>query len=457
MAEGNRREKRGAGRGRGRPERRDFSKDRRDPETAAFRVLSELGALEKAFSLRDFAKQKASLEEILKALKPLRLRSIDELDFNTRGRLITTLLRVSRQRAPPAPSPPAPAQEPAAPTAAAEQPTPAPAPVEAAPADGASLDQSPAPQVEAAPQPEKPAAATVDEKAAVFADMMFALGSIWRAVADPRRAEVAFAASGRQPESESAAQPTEQAPPTEQASDWREQAKRLEAQKRTRDAARLHERHQSLAEAARLFEAGRDLKSAARCALAAKDWETARRILKSLPLEEGRNLLEKAEAYELLMERYVEASDFQNVARLYERAKQFDQAALAWERAGKLGNARKAYQRAKDEAGAQRIRVLEVEQLVQRGDRLGAAVLLLGESRREEAAQVLLALPAAKAFHFLQKVKLDEEAMSLARREIQQANAENKPAVKARWLEWSGDALGAAEAWEAAERKDKAK
>jgi len=53
-------------------------------------------------------------------------------------------------------------------------------------------------------------------------------------------------------------------------------------------------------------------------------------------------------------------------------------------------------------------------------------------------------------------VKLDEEAMSLARREIQQANAENKPAVKARWLEWSGDALGAAEAWEAAERKDKA-
>jgi len=28
--------------------------------------------------------------------------------------------------------------------------------------------------------------------------------------------------------------------------------------------------------------------------------------------------------------------------------------------------------------------------------------------------------------------------------------------VKARWLEWTGDALAAAEAWEKAERKDKA-
>lgn len=452
MAEGNRRERRGEPRGRRRPDRRDFSKDRRDPETAAFRVRSELGTLEKAYSQKDFAKQKASLEEILKALKPLRLRSIDELDFNTRGRLITTLLRVGRQTAPPeSPAPvAAAAQEPAASTAADEA-SAEPASAEGAPTDEASPDQPPAAQAEAAPQQEEPAAPPVDEKATAFAEMMFALGSIWRAVADPRRAEVAFAASGRQPESETAPPPIQ-----EHAADWREQAKQLEGQKRTRDAARLHERNQSFAEAARLFEAGRDLKSAARSAIAAKDLETARRILKLLPVEEGRNLLEKAGAYELLMERYVEASDFQNVARLYERAKQFDQAALAWERAGKLGSARKAYQRAKDEAGAQRIRDLEVEQLVQRGDRLGAAVLLMGENRREEAAQVLLALPAAKAFHFLQKAKLDEEAMALARREIQQANAENKPSVRARWLEWTGDTLAAAEAWEAAERKDKA-
>ena len=97
MAEGNRREKKTDRRSRGRADRPGFSRDRHDPEANAFRIRSELAPLEKAYSQKDFAKQKASLEEILKQLKPLRLRSIDQLDFNTSGRLITTLLRVGRQ------------------------------------------------------------------------------------------------------------------------------------------------------------------------------------------------------------------------------------------------------------------------------------------------------------------------------------------------------------------------
>ncbi len=442
MAEGNRREKRTERKGRGRPDRRGFSSDRHDPEANAFRVRSELASLEKAYSQKDFAKQKASLEEILRQLKPLRLRSIDQLDFNTRGRLITTLLRVGRQTAPPAPAaaseekqaapdaPVAPEEAPATPdTAVASEEAPVSPDAAAAPEEAPVLPPIGAegevqvasestPDTTGAPGTEKPPA-PVEDKAAAFADMMFTLGSIWRAVGDQRRAELAFAASGKQADQEQAvAAPA--APPTPG------------------------------------VEEGKDLKSALRRAVGAKDWDGARRIIKQIPAEESRAILEKAGAYELLMERYVETSDFQNVARLYERARQFDQAALAWERAGKLGNARKAYERVKDAEGAQRIRQLEVEELVKRGDRLGAAVLLLGENRRDEAARVLLALPSPKAFRFLQKVKLDDEAMALARREIQQAESENKPSAKARWLEWTGDALGAAEAWEKAERKDKA-
>jgi tetratricopeptide (TPR) repeat protein len=458
LAEGNRREKKTERRSRGRADRPGFSKDRHDPEANAFRIRSELAPLEKAYSQKDFAKQKASLEEILKQLKPLRLRSIDQLDFNTRGRLITTLLRVGRQTAPAAPV--AGSEKPVAADATSE-----PASIPSAPPDVPQPEEEPAaaseektevgvasesvPAATAAPPAEK-TSPPGDEKAAAFAEMMFVLGSIWRAVGDQRRAALAFAASGREADQEQAVEAIHRT------GDWREETQLLENQKRTRDAARVHEHHQSFAEAARLFEAGNDFKSALGAAVVAKDWVNARRLLKMLPPDASQALLEKAGAYELLMEFYVETSNFQNVARLYERARQFDQAALAWERAGKLGNARKAFERAKDAEGAQRIRQLEVEELVKRGDRLGAAVLLLGENRREEAVSVLLPLPPAKAFRFLQKVKLDDEAMALARREIQQAESENKPSVKARWLEWTGDALAAAEAWDKADRKDKA-
>ncbi len=279
---------------------------------------------------------------------------------------------------------------------------------------------------------------------------MFLVGSIWRAVGEESRAALAFASSGRR------ADQAEAVKLLKKTGDWQEEANVLEAQKRTRDAARLHEKHDSHAEAARLFEAGGDVKSALRCALAAKDFALARKLAESLPPAEAQPELEKAGAWELLMERYVAARDFDNVARLYERARQHDQAALAWERAGKLANARKAYERARDSQGAARVRDLEVEKLVARGDRLGAAVLLVAAGLNARAVETLQALPATKAFRFLQKVKLDAEALALAQVEITRADEGKRLGDKARWLELLGDTAAAAEAWEKAERKDKA-
>ncbi len=238
--------------------------------------------------------------------------------------------------------------------------------------------------------------------------------------------------------------------------DWSEQAKQLEAMGRTRDAGRLHERNNSFAEAIRLFEAGGDVKSALRCAVEGKDLDTARRLVSGLPADQIAPTLEKAGAYELLMEHYVAKADFENVARLYERARQFDQAALAYERSNKLTQARKAYERARDMASANRVRGLEVKSLVERGDRLGAATLLVAAGQNREAVEVLGSLPPPKAFHFMQRLKLDEEAKALALRELARADEEKKPAGRARWLELLGETAAAAEAWEQAGRKEKA-
>jgi tetratricopeptide (TPR) repeat protein len=322
------------------------------------------------------------------------------------------------------------------------------APVAAA---GASDVPSPAPQLPPTPEVATQAPRSPEEeKLAAYQEVMFLVGSVWKAAGDDERAEVAFSASCRRFKER---EPVN-APP--RSGDWREEARLLESQKRTRDAARLHERHESHAEAARLYEAGGDLKSALRCLLAAKDRLASRRLLRQLKPEQSIPIIERAGAYELLMEHYVEARDFDNVAKLYERARQFDQAAIAWERSGKLAAARKSYEHANDMANAERVRQLEMAKLIERGDRLGAAALLLAAGKREEATQALLALPSAKAFRFLQKLKLDAEALELARREIGHAEVERKPAVKARWLEMLGDTPAAAEAWEGAERKDRA-
>ncbi|HEX4802101.1 MAG TPA: DEAD/DEAH box helicase [Myxococcaceae bacterium] len=421
-----------AGRGeRGRGDRRERP-GRRDSSDASLRVLTELSVLEKALSTGDFAKQRPPLEEIFRQLKPLRLSSLEGLDFNTRGRVLTTLLRVGRQKKPPEP-PPVPSTAPVAESAR---------PDEIPPTEPVSSEAAPAAR---APSPE-------EEKLAAYGEVMFLLGSVWRAVGDEGRAGPAFAASGRSPEEREPPKPA--APPP--SGDWREEAERLVSTQRGRDAAKLHEHHGSPAEAARLYEAGGDLKSALRSFLAAKDELSGRRLLRQLKPEQFLPVIEKAGAYQLLMEHYVEAGQFEEVAKLYERARQFDQAAIAWEKADKLGPARKAYERAKQSAEADRVRQLEVAKLVERGDRLGAAVLLVGAGKREQAVQTLSALPATKAFRFLQKLRLGDEALVLARNEIARAEAENRPAGRARWLERLGEASAAAEAWVRADRRDRA-
>nr|WP_153866302.1 MULTISPECIES: DEAD/DEAH box helicase [Myxococcaceae] len=485
-----------------------------------------MSTLEKALSKNDFAAQKAPLEAIVRALRPLRLKSLEDLDLGTRGKLITSLLRTQRQPKPPAPEAPA-AEGAASEAAASEAPASGAPAAEAAPTEGAAAEAtsgdaaaaSEAPTEPAGSEtppaaPAAPAADPVREKYTAYTDVMFLVGQAWRAAGERERAEPAFAAAGRQPRPEDDAPPAaaasggaersargerpergprgerpergargerperaprgdrperperaargerperERRPPLEEfTGPWEEQVKQLEAAGRTRDAARIHERNNSFAEAVRLFEAGGDLKSALRAALAGKDTEASRRLVGTLPADQVPATLEKAGAYELLMEHYVGKGDFENVAKLYERARQHDQAALAYERAGKYGLARKAFERAKDMAGAGRVRGLEVKGLVERGDRLGAATLLAGAGQRREAVELLSALPPPKAFHFLQRLKLDEEAQTLARSELAKAEAENKPAGRARWLELLGDRAAAADIWEQSGRKDKA-
>jgi tetratricopeptide (TPR) repeat protein len=457
-------------------------RDRRDGPGgggASYRIINELSALEKALTKSDFAAMKEPLAAVLRAVKPLRLSSIEQMDMNTRGRLITSLMRVMRLPKPPpgeaiAPAESSPANAPAAEAAAA-----APEGAEV----GAEVPPAEAPQ--SAPPP-----APVDPRLGAWAEAQFTIGLIWAAVNEGERAAAAFEAAGRQPtEAELAAPPQAERParderpergprkdrrerqeraprqergarpertPFVSSGDWVADAGRLEGLGRTRDAARLHEKHQSYAEAARLFEAGGDLKSALRNAALGNLDEAFTSLSARLKPEEVVEALERAQRWEKLMELHVARGDFEAIAKLYERAGQFDQAALAWEKAGRLSFARKSYERVKDFAAANRVRELEVAKLIERGDRLGAATLLLGANKRAEAVEVVKALPGPKAYHFLQKLKLNAEAEALAAAELAKADAAGKPLDRARWLELTGKLAEAADAYLAADRKDKA-
>lgn len=524
-------------------------------------MVPELSVLEKALAKGDFAAEIQPLDSVVKVLRQARARSLQDLDMDTRGRLITTLSRVARQTKP-APDPEAPAltevsaettaapgeaeqvaEVAVAPDAAADVPavseeapaveasaesaeTPVePAVSEEAPAAEASAESAetpvePATGSEAGPAAEPhgvsdsttpPPASLAITPATAYGEVLFRVGLAWAAVGEAERAETAFAAAGRQPSAaemksaestgaaESAARPgaparrggrerperpergerrertvrpergqrpertaggpVRGAPleiPPELAGDWKAQAEFLESRGRTRDAARLHDKHGGFADAARLFEAGGDLRSALRAALAAKDLDAGRRLATQLPGGEAQTILEKAEAWELLMELHVKSGRFDEVAKLYERARQFDQAGLAWERAGKLSAARKAYERVRDTGSVDRVRTLEVDRLVERGDRLGAALLLVQGRKRDQAAKLLEPLPPPKAFRFLQQLGLNAEAKALGERELQRATEENKSMARARWLELLERPADAAEAWEVAGRKDKA-
>lgn len=475
------RDGRGGGRG---------GRDRRDGPGgggASFRIVNELSVLEKALTKTDFVAMKDPLASVLKAIKPMRLDSIEKLDMGTRGKLITSLMRVQRL-AKPAATEAAPAE--AAPAEAA------PAPTE--PAEGAA-------PVEAA-APAAPAAPAVDPRVQAWNDSQFTIGLIWSAVNDGTRAKTAFENAGRQPSEADLAMPPPSAAPAKterpergprrergergdrggerggerrdraerggprrerperperpapfvSSGDWQADVKSLEASGRTRDAARIHEKNSSFADASRLFEAGGDHKSALRTAVMAKNDEAFKRLSEKLKPEEIVEALERASAWEKLMEFHVAKSDFESIAKLYERANQFDQAGLAWERAQKLSLARKAYERAKDFGAAHRMRDLEVAKLIERGDRLGAATLQVGAGKKADALETLKPLPGPKAFHFMQKLKLTAEAEAFAKEELAKAEAANNPVQRARWLELTGKLQEAADVYLAADRKDKA-
>jgi hypothetical protein len=481
-------------------------------------VITELSALEKALGKNDFESQRAPLESLIKLLRPLKLKSVEGLELNARGRLITTLLRVSRQTKPaveaPAAAESAPSEAPAAEAASAEASDAEAGSTETAESQASEESAAPTEAVESAPAAVEPVAAAPEKSAAPaavspaerYADVLERVGRVWRSIGESDRAATAFEASGRTPAPEPEAPPapaaearrpgrpnekggergsprgarpergarkeagrrpevsrrpegprrSEPLPVIAPGEDWRPHAAKLEEQGRTRDAARLHERYQSHSDAARLFEAGGDLRNALKNALAANQPDQTRLLLTKIPPAEVQKELEKAGAYELLMELHVKAGRFEDVAKLYERARQFDQAGLAWERTKKYGLARKAYEKARDVPSAERMRGLETQQLIERGDRLGAAQLMAQRGRRVEAAELLSSLPAPKAYRFLQKIQLDAEAKALAERELAKADSEGKPQAKARWLELTGEFAAAADVWEKADRRDKA-
>jgi tetratricopeptide (TPR) repeat protein len=452
---------------------------------ASYRVVNELSGLEKALSKSDLEAMRTPLAEVLKTLKPLRLGSLDQMDLNTRGKLITTLMRVMRMPRPKdvAPAPVSDAAPEAVPPADAEGP-----PVEA-----------PAPEATAAPAGAEAVAltpVTPADPAHVWRETQFTLGLIWRSVNDAQRAATAFENAGRQPSEAEVAmppatasterpartdrpdrgprregserRPTERRPivervprrerpePFQPTGDWQADAATLTQLGRTRDAARMHEKNQSFVEAVKLYETGGDLKAALRSAALGKLDAELTALSARLKPEEVIEALERAEAWEKLMELHVARQDLEAIARLYERALQFDQAALAWERAQKYALARKAYERAKDYAAANRMRELEVAKLIERGDRLGAATLLMTVGKKTEAIEALKQLPGPKAFSFMQKLKLGAEATAYGKEELAKAQAENNGLQKGRWLELLGDPKGAVEAYLAIDRKDKA-
>jgi tetratricopeptide (TPR) repeat protein len=427
---------------------------------ASFRVINELGSVEKAITKADFVAMKAPLTEALKALKPLRLSSLDKLDMNARGKLITSLMRVVRL--------PKPKADPVADAPAADAAPVEPAAEAAAPAEGAA-------PAEAAAAPAAPVAApAVDPKVGAWHDVQFTIGLIWTSVGEKDRAATAFENAGRQPTEADLAVPAaaparearpergprgergdrpprgdrkdrpERGPraersdrpersarperrprpqvthiePFHSSGDWKTDAQKLEEMGRTRDAARLHEKNQSFADAVRLFEGGGDVKSALRAAAAGK-MDISGYVAK-LKQEEVIEALERAQAWETLMELHQKRGDFESIAKLYERAAQFDQAALAWERAGKYAPARKAYERAKDYAAANRVRDLEIAKLIERGDRLGAATVLMTVGKKAEALESVCAPMriAATAFSMDEKAVMRMTVISSLRSRI---------------------------------------
>ncbi|MFN7132646.1 MAG: hypothetical protein ACK4N5_11235, partial [Myxococcales bacterium] len=340
-------------------------------------MLATLKELEKPLTTGDFALQRQHFGKILEKLQPLKLKSLDELEFDARTRLFTALLRASRQ-----------------------------------------------PAVEDA------------EKEAARKELFYVVGQIWRALADERRAALAFAESGR----------TEPAVKMlQKAGEWQEVAELHERQGRPREAAQLYEQHAEHARAAKGFEAAGDGKGWLRNALLAGDVESARRAARAVPLPVARELLLKHRHGDLLLDLLASSGRWEDIAHLYEKAEQWGDAAQAYERAKKTFKAAELFRRAGDEANATRLIDAEVEARRARNDLVGAGQLLVKFGLFARAAALLEESRPELSFKWLQQGGLDAEAQKLGRRHAQAALDAGRTASAAEWLERLGETARAAE------------
>jgi len=515
-------------RGGGRSSRRDNSRKRRPEEgraeTGARKIIVELGNLERALTKGDFLLEQAPLQEILRTLRSMRLSALEQLEPNARGRLITSLFRVMRQKKPamwddflkqanlaaegaPAEKQTAKLSEEVAlqPESPQEETTAVAQDSAVASSEEAALAQSESSQetstavaqesaavVSGAQAAASPSLSPEQLQAQAYRFVLDLVGRIWRTLGEKARSQAALEASGlkelskeaplpqepakRMPERSSSdrsqkdkrreksprgdvragARPDTRAEAPLTFKDWKEQAAYLEQTRKTRDAGRLHEKNASFAEAVRLFELGNDLKAALRCAVLGEIEEASTRLISRLSPSDVKFILERLSAWGLLMSYCAKIKDYESVARLYERARQMDQAALAWEKAGRLSLARKAYEQAGDLESANRTRVIEVQHLLERGDRLGAATLLAATGNTQAAVETLKELPGPKAYRFLMKLKFEEEAQKLAEAQVEQAIAAKDHLAHAHWLEALNKLPEAIEAWLKVDRRDKA-
>src|SRR5262249_44786366 len=210
-------------RGGGRGDRRD-RRDRDAGSSSAARVVPELSVLEKALAKADLAGQLRPLDAVVKALRQARARSLQDLDMDTRGRLITTLSRVARQPRPTVSN--TSSEAPAAEAVTADASSGAPqtsseaseassevseassevsktssADGESAAGDGAAGaggTKSAAAPMEAA----RVATEVSNTSSNPYGEVLFRVGLAWSAVGESDRAESAFGAAGRRPSAE---------------------------------------------------------------------------------------------------------------------------------------------------------------------------------------------------------------------------------------------------------------
>ena len=344
-------------------------------------ILGVLHELERPLTLGDFAVQKGHFAKILSNVKQLRIKSLDEVEFDCRTRLFTALLRAGRQAA------------------------------------------------AAVPAEETPEAKAAREvKELQRKELMNLLGEIWRAAGDEARAGKLLAESGN----------TVPALKLLAASgEWQQVAELHRRQGRHLEAAKVFSEHEDWANALVAFREVKDLKSWLHAAIKAGDSVEALKAAKALPPRTARELLLKANQGDLFMQMLVEKGDWGEVAQLYERAEQWADAAQAFEKAHRLSRAAEAYSKADDLISAARCLDREVKDRLAKNDAMGAGEVLRRAGQVERAVDVIGQKKPLLAFQWLQEAGLDEKALEFAKMRAKELEA--KPAEAAQWLERAGE------------------